>query len=123
VADKLLSGRRVLVVEDETLILMMIEGMLTDLGCESVTAAATVDKALALIDTQVFDAAMLDMNMNGNTSHSVAEALVARGVPFVYCTGNDGHEITGANHDWPVLKKPFKDEQLAEILRRLLSPD
>lgn len=101
---------------------MMIEGMLTDLGCESVTAAATVDKALALIDAQVFDAAILDMNMNGNTSKSVAEALVARGVPFVYCTGNDGHTIKDAYHDGPVLKKPFKDEQLAEILTRLLSP-
>ena len=121
-ADKLLSGRRVLVVEDETLILMMIEGMLTDLGCESVTAAATVDKALALIDAQVFDAAMLDMNMNGNASDSVAEALVARGVPFVYCTGNTGHKITDTYHDHPVLKKPFRDEQLAEILTRLLSP-
>ena len=64
--DKLLSGRRVLVVEDEMLILMMIEDMLADLGCESVTAAATVDQALALIDAQVFDAAMLDMNLNGN---------------------------------------------------------
>ena len=82
--DKLLSGRRLLVVEDETLVLLMIEDMLTDLGCESVTFAATVDKALALIDSQVFDAAMLDMNLSGNTSHSVAEALIVRGVPFVY---------------------------------------
>ena len=51
--DKLLSGRRVLVVEDELFVLMMIEDMLADLGCESVISAATVDKALALIDAQV----------------------------------------------------------------------
>ena len=51
------------------MILMIIEDMLADLGCESVTAAATVDQALALIDAQVFDAAMLDMNLNGNNSH------------------------------------------------------
>ena len=50
------------------LVLMMIEDMLADLGCESVTAAATVDQALALIDAQVFDAAMLDMNLNGSTA-------------------------------------------------------
>jgi CheY-like chemotaxis protein len=122
VRDKLLSGRRILVVEDETLILMMIEVMLTDMGCESVTAAATVDKALALIDAQVFDAAMLDMNMNGNTSHSVADALVARAVPFVYCTGNNSHKVMDVSHDHPVLKKPFNDEQLVEIFTRLLSP-
>lgn len=120
--DKLLSGRRVLVVEDELLVLMMIEDMLADLGCESVTAAATVDKALALIDAQLFDAAMLDMNLNGNSSHSVAEALVARGVPFVYSTGNIGREMRDGGHDQPVLKKPFQYEELVEILTRLLSP-
>jgi CheY-like chemotaxis protein len=73
--DKLLSGRRVLVVEDEMLVLIMIEDMLADLGCKSVTSAATVDKALALINEQVFDVAMLDMNLNGNDSHVVARRL------------------------------------------------
>ena len=118
----MLSGRRVLVIEDETLILMMIEVMLSDLGCEAITAAATVDKALALIDAHAFDAAMLDMNMNGHPSHPVAEALVARGVPFVYCTGNNSHKWMDVSHDQPVLKKPFKHEQLVETLTRLLSP-
>ena len=73
----------------------MIEDMLTDLGCASVTTAATVDKALALIDAQVFDVAMLDINLNGNPSHSVADALIARGVPFVYATGNTGRKSGG----------------------------
>ena len=91
--NKLLSGRRVLVVEDEMMILMIIEDMLADLGCESVTAAATVDQALALIDAQVFDAAMLDMNLNGNKSHAVADALAARGVPFVFSTGYSGLDM------------------------------
>ena len=73
--DKLLSGRRVLVVEDELLVLMMIEDMLADLGCESVTAAATAHQALALIDTQVFDAAMLDMNLNGKRARRARRAV------------------------------------------------
>ena len=119
--DKFLSGRRVLVVEDELLVLMMIEDMLADLGCESVTVATTIEQALALIDTQVFDAAMLDMNLNGNQSHSVAEALVARGVPFVYATGNIGRDMRYGYRDRPVLKKPFEFEELVRSLRPLLS--
>ena len=95
--DKLLSGRRILVVEDEMLVLMMTEGMLADLGCESVTAAATVDQAIALIDAQVFDAAMLDMNLKGNQSHAVADALAARGVPFIFATGYSAHDMSGGH--------------------------
>lgn len=106
--DKLLTGRRVLVVEDEMLVLIMIEDMLADLGCSLVTSAATVDKALALIDAQAFDAAMLDMNLNGSDSHPVAEALSARGVPFVYSTGNTGHGSRDSYSGRPVLKKPFQ---------------
>ena len=118
-ADKLLSGRRVLVIEDETLILMMIEVMLTDLGA-SVTAAATVDGALALIEAQAFNAAMLDMNLNGNKTHPVADALAGRGVPFIFSTGYDAHDMRDGYRDRPVLKKPFKDQELVDILTRLL---
>jgi CheY-like chemotaxis protein len=120
--DKLLSGRRVLVVEDEMLVVMMIEDMLADLGSKSVTSAATVEKALALISAQVFDVALLDVNLNGNDSHPVAEALSARGVPFVYSTGNtnrslrDGYELSlkvgdGGNREggisWGCLTPPL----------------
>jgi CheY-like chemotaxis protein len=117
--DDFLSGRRVLVVEDEMLVLMMIEDMLADLGCQSVTSAATVDKALALINAQVFDVALLDMNLSGNDSHPVAEELSARGVPFAYSTGNTGQSLRDGYSDRPVLKKPFKYEELAAILSRL----
>ena len=117
--DSLLSGRRILVVEDEMLVVMMIEDMLSDLGCESVTSAATVDKALALIDAEVFDAALLDVNLNGNDSHPVAEALSARGVPFVYSTGNSGQRLREGYSDRPVLRKPFKYEELVAMITGL----
>lgn len=103
------------------LILMMIEDMLADLGCESVTAASTTDKALASIEEHVFDAAMLDMNLNGDHSLKVAEALAARGVPFVYCTGNNSHGMGVDPANTPVLRKPFSPEELTAILTRLLS--
>ena len=118
--NKLLSGRRVLVVEDEMLILMIIEDMLADLGCDSVTAAATVDQALALIDAQVFDAAMLDMNLNGNKSHpwptrSLRAACRSSSRPATR------HDMRDGYRDRPVLKKPFPYEELVEIFTRLLS--
>lgn len=122
--DKLLSGRRVLVVEDEMLILIMIEDMLSDLGCASVNAAATVSQALALIETQIFDVAVLDMNLNGSNSRVVSEALDKRGVPFVYSTGYSAidHETRDGWRDQQVLRKPFTDKQLAETLRYVLAP-
>ena len=101
------------------LVLIMIEDMLADLGCKSVTSAATVDKALTLINEQVFDVAMLDMNLNGNDSHVVAEALAARGVPFFYSTGNTSQSLRDGYSDRPVLQKPFKYKELAAILTRL----
>lgn len=118
--DRLLSGQRVLVVEDEMLVLMMIEDMLADLGCKSITRAATVNKALVLIAGQDFDAALVDMNLNGNKSHAVAEALVARGVPFIYSTGNGGLDMKDGYPDRFVLQKPFKFEDLAKSLSHLL---
>jgi CheY-like chemotaxis protein len=105
------------------MILMLIEDMLAELGCESVTAAAAVDQALALIETQVFNAAMLDMNLNGNKSHDVADALAARSVPFVFSTGYNALDMRDGYRDRPVLKKPFPYEELVEVLTRLLSLD
>ena len=64
--------------------------------------------------------ARLLIALNGNDSHQVAEALSARGVPFIYSTGNTGHGLRDGYSDRPVLKKPFKYEDLAAILTRLL---
>lgn len=100
------------------LIVMMIEDMLADLGCKSVTSAATVDQALALIDAQTFDVALLDINLDGDDSYPVAEALSARGVPFAYSTGNTGQSVRDGNPGRDVLKKPFKLEDLVAILTR-----
>jgi len=117
--DKVLSGRRILIVEDEILLLMTIEDVLADLGCESVVSASTVDSAVSLVDGQVFDAAVLDMTLNGTSSRAVAEALAARGVPFVVATGNRD-DIWDGFRDRAVVRKPFKYDKLVEILMRLL---
>jgi len=120
----MLSGRRVLVVEDEMLLLMTIEDMLADLGCESVTTAATIDQALALVNAQVFDVAMLDVNLNGNQSFPVADALAVRGVPFLFSTGYSDHVVMRQGYqDRPVLRKPYTQKEIGEMLGRLLSTE
>jgi CheY-like chemotaxis protein len=118
--DNSLSGRRVLVVEDEMMVLMLIEDMLADLGCESVSTAATVDRALTLMDGRTFDVAMLDVNLNGQNSYPVADALAARGIPFVFATGYSDHVTRAGYPGRPVLQKPFKFERLVETLSGLL---
>jgi CheY-like chemotaxis protein len=120
VTDKLLSGRRVLIVEDEMLVLMNIEFMLADLGCEYVTAAATVDQALAQLEAHDFDAAVLDVNLNGDDSYAVADALGARGVPFAFSTGYSDEGMREGYRDRPMLRKPYQREGLVRILTRLL---
>ncbi len=104
------------------LVLLNIEDLLTDLGCESVSAAAIVDQALALIDGQAFDAALVDVNLDGRQSYSVADALTARGVPFVFSTGYSGQSLRDGYRDRPVLGKPYRDVDMVEILTRLLRP-
>ena len=116
--DKPLSGRNILVVEDEAMIQMFIEDILTGLGA-SVAAASSVDRALALIDAQVFDAALLDVSLSGRKSYPVAEELKARGIPFIFSTGDiaspDGYE------ERPLLKKPFRPRMLADVFMSILA--
>ena len=98
--NQLLSGQRVLVIEDEMLVLMAIEDMLSDLGCTSITVAANIDKALGLIDKYEFDLATLDLNLNGQRSYLIAKALEEHDVPFAFSTGYgpDGIEVDYAGH-------------------------
>ena len=116
----LLLDRSILVVEDEMLVLMSIETMLEDLGCTTIVSAATVSDALALVEESSFDAAILDVNLGGEKSYSIADALIGAGIPFVFSTGY-GH--TGDRPDLanrPVLRKPYLSVDLTAHLRRLL---
>jgi CheY-like chemotaxis protein len=119
--DKLLSGRSILVIEDEMLILMMIEDMLADLGCESISAASKIGQAITLIDGQVFDAAMVDLNLSGVESYPIADALIEHDVPYFFSTGSSVTSIKDGYRDQNVLKKPFTFEQLSNMLSRSLN--
>jgi CheY-like chemotaxis protein len=116
-----LDGRRILVVEDEMLVLMNIESALADLGCTA-SSTGTVAGALKLIDNANFDAAMLDVNLHGENSYSVADALVALEIPFLFSTGYDHHETRSDLASRPVLRKPYAHDSLVAALTALVAP-
>jgi CheY-like chemotaxis protein len=119
--DQLLSGRRVLVVEDEMLVLMALEDMLADLGCTSVSVAGNIDMALDLIGNKAFDLATLDVNLNGQRSYPVAKVLGDHGIPFAFSTGYGEHGIGEGFGGRPVLSKPYSFRQLFEVLSALVA--
>lgn len=119
----LLSGRRILVVEDEMLILMNIEMTLEDLGCSEISAAASVAEALALLDNQGFDAAMIDVNLAGEKSYPVADMLTWRGIPFAFSTGYGDHGDRSDLDDRPVLRKPYLSSDLAAVFKLLIADE
>jgi DNA-binding NtrC family response regulator len=119
----LLSGRRVLIVEDEMIILMAIEDMLADLGCKDVAAAPSVAKALALIEAQAFDVAMLDANLGKETSEPIADALAARNIPFFFATGHRDIGTSDRHKHRKVLAKPFRFADLERSFSDVLTSE
>lgn len=102
------------------LVLMIIEDMLGDLGCKSMVTAATVGDALAILGEQNFDAAILDVNLNGSKSYPIANALALRNIPFFFSTGYSGHFMMDGHHDRPILKKPFHLEEMKKVFSDIL---
>src|SRR3954451_16991134 len=119
--DSPLSGRRVLVVEDEMIVAWLLQDMLADLGCAVVGRAARVSQALVMIDAEAIDAAVLDINLNGQKSYHVADALAARGMPFVFSTGYETESLPNDYQSLPLLQKPFKRSELGDTLAKLLT--
>jgi CheY-like chemotaxis protein len=115
------AGRRVLLVEDEAMIALLLEDMLSDLGCEVVGPAYAFESAmeLAASDTPI-DVAILDVNLAGRPVFEVADTLKARGVPIVFSSGYGASGLRAADRNAPVLPKPFKLQDLAAALRRAL---
>jgi CheY-like chemotaxis protein len=107
------TGKRILVVEDELMIRMLLEGMLTDLGHTVAAEAGGIAEALALAKEGDFDVAVLDVNLNNQPITPVAEVLVQRGVPFVFASGYGQRGVPEPYRNNPTLQKPFQVEALA----------
>jgi CheY-like chemotaxis protein len=115
-----LSGLRVLLVEDELHVQLLMEDFLEELGCK-VQAVSTYDEALRAAGSAAVDAAVLDVNLHGQKSFPVAEVLARRDIPIVFSTGYGSQGIDAAWRERPWLQKPFVSEQLAQALRAALS--
>ncbi|MEO8374185.1 MAG: response regulator [Sphingomonas bacterium] len=111
------APNRILIIEDEPLIAMMLEDFLDVLGKQLAGTADTVADALALIEAGGIDAAILDVNLRGGEkSWPVADALLAKGVPFVFATGGSQDSITEQYRGHATLPKPFTMDAVAKVL-------
>ena len=112
-----LENRTILVLEDEMMVAMLLEDMLADLGCHVLGPVATVAPALALLESNTVDFALLDVNLSyGQNGYPVAEELTARGIPFAFVTGYGANTLNPQYRDRPALQKPFHMAALTETL-------
>lgn len=107
---------RILVVEDEMMVALMVADMLTDLGHQPVGPAMRLEQALDLARSEPLDAAVLDVNLGDAKSFPVADVLRERGVPFFFATGYGVQGLSEGYRNTPTLNKPFSPEDLARTL-------
>ena len=118
-----LAGKRVLVVDDDSLLALDLEIFLGDEGCVVVGPAPSVEKALALIAAEPPDAAILDLDLGGSSSAPVADALAALHVGFLFISGHSHAMLPPAHADRQLLVKPWTEAGLHDGLVRLLGRD
>ena len=109
---------RVLVVEDEMLLAMLMEDSLMDCGCDVVGPVARVADGVKLASSERLDGAILDINIAGTEVFPVAFELARRGVPFIFVSGYDSHNLPEAWRGRPILKKPFRPRDLARNMAK-----
>jgi CheY-like chemotaxis protein len=114
------SHRRVLVIEDETLIGMLLEDMLLDLGYQVVAYAADFAEGLRLVQTAEIDLVVLDLDLRGVSTLAIADVLRERGIPFFFSSGFGTAAIDEAYRDVPCLRKPFLIPDLERMIALVL---
>lgn len=120
VVPRVLAGKRVLIVEDELLVALLIEDFLTEFGCSTLGPCGSVAKALDAARSETFDLAVLDVNLGGEKVYPVAEVLTERQIPFLFLSGY-GDEAVPADHcEWRVCSKPFRAADLANMMSAAL---
>lgn len=114
-----LRGLRVLVVEDEMMVSMLIEDMLADMGCEVIGPASRLDEGIELSHSAQIDCAVLDVNLGGQPIFPLADILREKGCPFAFATGYGDAGLRDVDRGALVLQKPFREGDLARVLSEL----
>jgi len=112
---------RILIVEDEAIIALMLQDMLEDSGFAVVGPATTVDEALTLSEAGNFDVAIIDVRLNGAFVYPVAERIRAAGRPFIFATGSGPEDLPPHFRATPVLRKPYAAAAVTEAVRAALA--
>ncbi|RDL50511.1 hypothetical protein BLJAPNOD_01632 [Ensifer sp. M14] len=111
------SIRTVLVLEDNFIIAMDAEEILTSIGISNVQIATNAEQAMQLISAQTFDFIMLDVNLENETSFAVADAIIARGLCFGFTSGYGDAEIFPAHlRGVPRIDKPFNESSIGNLI-------
>lgn len=110
------SNLRIMVIEDEGIVAMLLEDMLNGLGHEVVASASNIERASALAGEVDIDLAILDVNLNGHHTYPLAETLSARGIPFIFATGYGNAGLKSEWRNAKVLQKPFTERDLARLI-------
>jgi CheY-like chemotaxis protein len=113
-------GRRILLVEDEAMIAMLVEDMLEDLGHALVRVATRLEEAVAAAEIESVDLAILDLNLGGTLTYPAADVLAERGIPFIFATGYGSGGLKEAYSAQPTLQKPFTADALGQAIRQAL---
>ncbi|MGH6842289.1 MAG: response regulator, partial [Methylocella sp.] len=100
---------------------MLIADALAELGCEVIGSAARFEEAIAKAKSLPFEVAILDVNLNGQLTFPIAEAISKRGLPFVWATGYGGASLPASHQNAPLLQKPFQQRDLEWALRAALT--
>ena len=117
---QVLAGKRILLVEDEFIVATTAEDMLNELGAKVVGPATSLTRGLALAESEEFDAAVLDINIQGTTVDPVADILSQRGIPFIFATGYGRPALRDRSQQAPLLDKPYTVDKLAAMLTQVL---
>jgi CheY-like chemotaxis protein len=117
----LIAGRSIFIVEDESVVAMLIEDFLEELGCEVAGVASRLDEAVEKVSALSFDAAIVDINLNGHQTYPLAELLQKKGCPFVFATGYGNTTLPKALNGVPVISKPFDKHDLKKALTSALA--
>jgi DNA-binding response OmpR family regulator len=116
-----LAGCRVLVVEDDALIAMDVEGSIRDFGCHVIGPFGSIAAALAAVGTEQPDCAVIDLNLNGHPALALADALALAQVPFLFLSGHSANVVPQRHRARPFVGKPYEVSTLRGALTELCS--